>query len=143
MDRSVVAQQVDGGGDVDRVPADHSVGDQVEAERLIGLILGSPVADLGLVGEEDEPAEGVEGLAFAELALDTAPVGLVLEVGEQEPGLGGPSEFLDGAGQSRLLRTKSSERKHESAPDWAANFPELHRRGSRDRREDRSHATGV
>ena len=56
-------------------------------EGLVGLILGSMVADLGFVGEEDEPAEGVEGFAFVELTLDTASVGLVLEVGEQEPGL--------------------------------------------------------
>jgi hypothetical protein len=57
---------VDGAGDIDGVPADHGVGDEVETECLVGLAFGSSVADLGVVGEEDEPAEGVESLASVE-----------------------------------------------------------------------------
>ena len=47
---------LDGFVDVDGVPYGYEVGDQVEAEGLVGLVLGSLVPDLAGVGEEDELA---------------------------------------------------------------------------------------
>ena len=85
--------------DVDGVPDDDGVGDEVQAERLVGLVLWSAVPDLGCVGEEDELTQSVEGFSLVELASDSAPVGFVFEVVEQEPGFGGSAEFLDGSGE--------------------------------------------
>lgn len=44
---------------VDGVPDDDGVGDEVEAQGLVGLLLGLAFADVALVGEEQEAPQGV------------------------------------------------------------------------------------
>ena len=55
-DEPVCGEVLDGFVDVDGVPHDYEVGDQVGAEGLVGLILGPSVPDLASVCEKDELA---------------------------------------------------------------------------------------
>ena len=53
----VGAELVDDALGVDGVPDDDRVADDGQAERLVGLLLGGAVADVALVGVEEEPAQ--------------------------------------------------------------------------------------
>ena len=54
--RPVLAEMVDGVGDVDGVPGDHGVGDEGEALALEVLVIGLRTSNFALVGEEDHSA---------------------------------------------------------------------------------------
>ena len=62
---------------VDRVPGDHGIGQQVQAPRLVRLLLLLLPPDRALVGEEQELPQGVQGLALVELGVDPPAVGFV------------------------------------------------------------------
>jgi hypothetical protein len=66
---------------------------------LAGLLLGDAVADVTFVGVEEEPAQGVELLAFVELAADAPAELLVDEPGEHEVRLDQPPVFLQRSGE--------------------------------------------
>ena len=69
---------LEGGGCVDGVPGDDGVGEEGEAFALYVLVFCSFAADLSLVGEEELSAEGVEGFAFVELAVDASAMLVVV-----------------------------------------------------------------
>lgn len=82
--------------DVDGVPANHGVGEQVQAQRLGVLFVFVRLADLASIGVEDVLGQGVDGLAFVELAVDAPLVSVVVQVGQQRQSLCDPTVFLDG-----------------------------------------------
>ena len=45
---------------VDRVPDHHRIGDEIQAGRLMHLLLGLFPADGALIGEKEEAAQGME-----------------------------------------------------------------------------------
>jgi len=69
---------------VQRVPGDDGVGEEVQASRLVRLGILLLPADLPLVGEEEELAKRMEGLALVELPVDPPAVLLALEVVKDE-----------------------------------------------------------
>lgn len=79
--------EVSGGGQ------DAGVDDDGVAVGLGGLIVVVGVANGAAVGEEDEPAQVVEGFAPVELAADTSTEGFV----------GEPAQGVDGAQQLAVL----------------------------------------
>ena len=81
---------VDGVLEVARRGVDAGIDDQRVAVGLDGLVVVVGVADCAAVGEEDKPAEVVQGLAPVELAADTPAEGFV---GEPAQGMHRPQQF--------------------------------------------------
>jgi len=90
---------VEGGLDVDGVPADDGVGQQREAFALELLVAGVSASELALVGEEEVAAESVDGFAFVELVVDSSAVFGVVEPAEDGGGFWDAPVFLDGLGE--------------------------------------------
>jgi hypothetical protein len=76
------------------------------AARLIGLVLGLRPAHLPLVGEEQEPPQGVQRLPLVQLDADPASVCLAAEVPQDEQRPGHPTVFLQGSGQGVATRVR-------------------------------------
>ena len=66
------------------VPHDHGVRDQVQARGLIELIVGMALANLCFVGDEQIPAQGMQGLALVQLPIDLPSELLAAEVTQDE-----------------------------------------------------------
>ena len=71
----LVAEFVEGVLDVDGVPVDDRVGDEVQAVRLGGLALERVQADGAVVAVEGAVVQGVQALALVLLAADYAAFG--------------------------------------------------------------------
>jgi len=69
--------------DVDGVPCNDGVGEQVQAQGLGVLFVLVAFADFAAVGVEDVLAQGMDCFAFVELAVDTSSVCVVVEVVQQ------------------------------------------------------------
>ncbi len=68
----LVAEFVECPLDVDRVPVDDRVGDEVQAVRLRGLALERVQADGAVVAVEGAVVQGVQALALVLLPVDRA-----------------------------------------------------------------------
>ena len=77
--------------DVDGIPGDNGVGDQIQARRLVRLSILLLPADLALVRKEEKLPKRMERLALIELAVELAPILLALEVAEDEDRLHEPA----------------------------------------------------
>jgi len=88
-----VAQVVEGGVLVARVPEHDGVDDQAERAELVFLPFPVALPELSPLAVEDGPGEGMTAFGAVELGEDPPPVGLVVEIGQQVEGLGDPAEF--------------------------------------------------
>ncbi len=68
------------------------------------MVVRVMVADLALVGEQDELPQAIERLAFVQLDRDPAAIGVALEVTEDEDGAHEASVLLQSQGQIVLAR---------------------------------------
>jgi hypothetical protein len=59
---------------VDRISANHSIGDQVETQGLMREVRRALPSELAFVGHHQEGAQIMQGLAFIELSGDAATV---------------------------------------------------------------------
>ena len=73
VDVGCFADVIEGIAHVHGVPEDHGVGDDGQAEGLLGLALVVAVPNVPLVGKEQLAAQGVQRLALIELAADPPP----------------------------------------------------------------------
>jgi len=96
------AQLFDGGMHVHRIPDHDGIGQQVQAASLILLFFLVFAADFAFVGDHQEPAQGMQRLAFVELGMDTAAQGLVVQIAQDKQGLDQASVFLQSTGQRVL-----------------------------------------
>src|SRR4051812_21426396 len=99
-DPIVPAESLDRRCHGDRVPRDHTVGQQVQAHRLVHLFLLLPPPDLAPAGEEQELPQRVQGLALVNLGVDPPPELFALQVSQDEDRLqGGDAGMADQHGQ--------------------------------------------
>jgi hypothetical protein len=73
-------------------------------KRLVGLLFELALADVALVGEEDEAPQSVQFFALVELAVYALPEVYVLGVAKQKDGFLQAAILLQGAGQGVLAR---------------------------------------
>ena len=75
------------------------VGDQGEAQRLVDLVVEVPAPDVGLVSEEQVPAQCVQAFALVEPAADSPAEFLIGEVAAEVDGADEPAVFLQCSGE--------------------------------------------
>ena len=81
----------EGGGHVAGVPQRDGVDYETEGVEPVFLAFSIGLAELAAVAVEHVPGQGVACLTTVELDQDASSVGLVVEVCEQEDGLGDPA----------------------------------------------------
>ena len=80
---TLVAQPVEGGIHVDRIPQYHEVDDDAERAELILLPLAVALAELAALAVKDDPGELVATLAAVELDQDAPAVALVIDESQE------------------------------------------------------------
>jgi hypothetical protein len=98
----VDAKPVDRRRHVDCIPRDHRVGQEVQAGRLVHLLLLLLPPDLAPIGEEQELPQRVQRLPLVELGVDPASELPALQIPQDEDRLDQAAVFQQGAGQGVL-----------------------------------------
>jgi hypothetical protein len=102
--RAFLRQRIEHPLHIERIPHHDCIRQQIQTLGLIGLGFLLPATDNALIGKEQKAAQGMQGFAFVELSIDRAPIGLILQVTQDEEGLNEPAILLQHTRQRILSR---------------------------------------